>query len=570
MISRISRLVCLVLILGLSGHEIMAQSPQRLSRDINNPSYSSVYPAVSGDGKVMVYMTNYSDDGSFIMSMTKYRGGKWQRPTDVSIVGSSKVNNWGGYSLNYDGTQLYFSSRRSNGVGLYDVWYSVLKDGEWSLPKNIGKPINSSGHEGNPSISPDGQRFYFMRCSSMTNNDVGGCKLFYSDKGIRGWEEPVEMPEHINVGNTTSPRILPDNKTLVFASDRSGGKGKVDLWMTRRTGSHWSEPVNIEPVNTPENDYFLSATLRSIAFVTIEGENGNQAIGEIRLPAEYRINNVIVTQGTIRDEEGNNLNAEIRAYNLTTKEYEYRRRLNQADDDFIMILPEGAVYDVAYSERRLDKMYESEIIDATELIAPRREYPNIVLKDFEEGMTVALSGLDFEPGTSQLIAGVDLEIGRLSRILKRHPELNIEIGVYQGSYKEDSVMSDEDLTEVRYDTTLVYEEPIRIDTLNNSTLDELIRKINEELQATIQDTAMANVYLARMSSLVPVQIQKIKATYHNDRTTKQANVISDSLVNEGLEEGRIEVKGYRDTEPPVQYPAKQDRLVVIKLLTGVN
>lgn len=570
MIQRIYPLTSILLGLVFVGSSAMAQKPERLSRDINNPSYSSVYPAVSGDGKVMVFMTNYSDDGSFVMSMTKYRAGKWQRPTDVSIVGSSKVNNWGGYCLNYDGTQLYFSSRRSNGVGMYDVWYSELANGEWSLPKNMGKPINTGGHEGNPSISPDGQRIYFMRCDAMTNNDVGGCKLYYSDKGLRGWEEPVAMPDHINSGNTTSPRILPDNRTLVFASDRPGGKGGIDLWMSRRSGGHWSEPVNIDPVNTSENDYFLTATLRSIAFVTMEGEKGNQAIGEIRLPPEYRISNVIVTQGTIRDGEGNMLNAEVRAYNKETNEYEYRRRLTQADDNFIMILPEGAVYDVAYSELRLNKMYESEIVDATDLIAPKREYPNIVLKDFEEGMTIGLSGVDFEPGTIQLVEGTELEIGRLVRILERHTDFNIEVGVYQKSYKEDIAMSHKDLTEVRYDTAIVYEEPIRIDTLNNSTLDELIRRINEELQATIQDTAMANVYLARMSSHVPVQVQKVNSTYHNDRTSSQAAVIKESLVNEGLSAERIVTVGYRDAEAPVEFPVNQDRLVVIKLLSGVN
>lgn len=547
-----------------------AQSPERLDRTINNPSYSSVYPAVSGDGRVMVFMTNYSDDGSFVMSKTEYRGGKWQRPTDVSIIGSSKVNNWGGYCLNYDATEIYFSSRRSNGVGMYDVWYSSLEDGEWSRPKNIGKPINTPGNEGNPSISPDGQRLYFMRCESMSNDNVGGCQLYYSERGIRGWEEPVKLPDHLNVGNATSPRILPDNQTLVFASDRPGSKGGVDLWMTRRTGTHWSEPVNIEPVNTSENDYFLTVSLRSIAFVTMPGENGNQAIGQIRLPREYRLNNVIVTQGSIKDEEGNNLNAEVRAYNKQTGEYEYRKRLSPADESFIMILPEGAVYDVAYNELRLEKMYQSEQIDATELVAPKRQYPNIVLKDFEAGMTVGMSGLDFNPGTSNLVTGSELEIGRLVRILDRHPELQIEIGVYQKSYLEDSVMSDADLTEVRFDTTVVYEEPIRIDTLDNSSLDELIQIINKELQATIQDTARANIYMARMSSLIPVEVLRVRTIYHNDRTLKQALVIKDSLVANGLAPERIAIAGYRDAEPPVRFPAQQDRLVVFKLLSGVE
>jgi outer membrane protein OmpA-like peptidoglycan-associated protein len=356
----------------------------------------------------------------------------------------------------------------------------------------------------------------------------------------------------------------------VFASDRKGGKGKVDLWMTKRSGDHWSEPVNIEPVNTKGNDYFLTVTLRSIAYLTMEGERGNQAIGEIRLPAEYRLSDVIVTQGTIQDEEGNNLSAEVRAFNKTTQQYEYHRRVTAADENFIMILPEGAVYDVAYNELRLEKMYESEVVDATELVAAKRRYPNIVLKDFEDDMTISLSGVDFEPGSIELIAGSKLEIDRLVRILKRHKEFNIEVGVYQKAYKQDVAMSHEDLTEVRYDTAIVYEEPIRIDTLNNNRLDELIQQINAELQATIQDTAMANVYMARMSSLVPVEVHKVKTTYHNDRTASQAAKVKESLIEEGLAEERILTVGFRDDEPPVAFPADQDRLVVVKFVSADN
>jgi len=550
---------------------IALAQPQRLGREINNPSYSSVYPSVSGDGKVMVYMTNYSDDGSFVMQLTKYRGGKWQRPEDVAIIGSSKVNNWGGYCLNYDGTAIYFSSRRSNGLGLYDVWYSELVQGEWSVPKNIGKPINSGEHEGNPSISPDGQRMYFMRCSSMSNDDVSGCKLYYSDRNARGWTEAVELPDHINIGNTTSPRILPDNRTLVFASDRSGGKGGVDLWMTKRTGTHWSEPVNIEPVNTAENDYFLSATLRSIAYITMEGEkNGQRAIGEVRLPNAYRLNHVIVSQGTIKDEEGNRLNADIRAFNLTTEEYEYRYRMTSSDEDFVMILPEGAVYDVTYGDSRLEKMYQAERIDATDLVAPRREYPNIVLRNFEAGLNVGLYGIEFEEGSVEMVPESELEIDRLARILQQHNNYNIEIGVYQKEYREDVIMSDEDLTELRIDTTIVYEEPIRIDTLNSNRLDELIKQINEELAATILDTAMANVYMARMTSLIPVQVQKLTSTYHNDRTESQGLKVKSDLVDRGIAFNRINVVGYRDADPPVSFPTGQDRVVVLRILPSEN
>lgn len=561
-----------ILLISLMALGVMAfgQKPKLLATNVNFRNYNVVYPAVSGDGRVMIFMTDYSDDGSFIMSMSQYRAGKWQNPVDINIIGSSKVNNWGGYSLNFDGSEIYFSSRRSNGVGQYDIWYSKFSSGEWSRPINIGKPVNTLGNEGNPSIGPDGQHLYFMRCDDMSNSDVSGCKLYYSEHGPRGWGEAVALPDYINTGNTTSPRILPDNRTLVFASDRPGGKGGIDLWMTKRTGDHWSEPVNIEPVNTEGNDYFLSATMRSIAYYTTMSEYDKKAIAELRLPEEYRIDNVIIAQGTVKDEDGNNLAAEVKVYNTATDTYEARFRLSTQVNDFTMVLPEGASYDVAYNELRLSKMYHTEIIDATDLVAPRREIANVVLKDFKEGLTSRLQGVKFEPFTAVVSDNSALEISRLARVMNQHPELSVEIGTYQSAYLEEQEKISEDLSETRIDTTFAFEPSIRIDTLDNAQLDEMIRQINTELSETLADTTITTIYLARMASIDSVEVQKLVPVYHNDRTLKQSEAVKESLMSKGVAESRIKAVGYRDQEPPVPMKESEERLVVVKFLSGLK
>ena len=108
------------ILLIFCGYQSMGQTLKVLPRNINNIKHNQVYPAVSGDGKIMFFMSDYTDDGTFGMMLSKYRGGKWQNPEDAEVIGSSKVNNWGGYSLNYDGSTIYFSSRRSEGVGKFE------------------------------------------------------------------------------------------------------------------------------------------------------------------------------------------------------------------------------------------------------------------------------------------------------------------------------------------------------------------------------------------------------------------------------------------------------------------
>ncbi|MEN8250639.1 MAG: hypothetical protein ABFS32_17025 [Bacteroidota bacterium] len=561
------KLAVLLLLVFISS-VLLAQTARLLPKNVNHPGYNNVYPAVSGDGKVIIFMSDYSDDGSFVLRETRYYGGKWQDPTDLDVVGSSIVNNWGGYSINYDGTAIYFSSRRSEGIGKFDIWYTTLKDGQWARPKNVGKPVNSPENEGNPSISPDNQRMYFMRCNSMSNSNMSGCKLYYSQRGVRGWQEAVELPAHINNGNTTSPRILPDNRTLVFTSDRPGGKGGLDIWMSKRTGDHWSEPVNIKPVNTSSDDYFLSASIRSVAFYTTTTDKGKKAIVEQRLSEPYKIEDVIVSQGSVKDDEGNTLAANVRAYNLKEKAYEVSMRTSIADGNFIIILPEGAEYDVSYSDVRLEKLYRSELVDAKELVAPRRQYPNIILKNLVVGITFPLNVFGFKPYTSEIDEFSTQELNRLTKLLKRYPDLNIEIGTYQKTYTEDSLQSQDDLTELRRDNIIVYEPAIRADAMENQQKDSLLIAINNELATIWDDTTVANVILERLAAVDSIQVEQELITYHNDRSIAQAEAVKTYLTVEGISENRIQTMGYRDGMPPVPFLGNKDRMVVIKFLNN--
>jgi hypothetical protein len=297
-------------------------------------------------------------------------------------------------------------------------------------------------------------------------------------------------------------------------------------------------------------------------------KKGKKAIAELRLPNEYRLQNVIIMQGAVRDETGTSLSAEVRAYNLDEQGYEARIRTSARDGKFVMILPQGAEYDVSYSEIRLTKLYKSELVDATDLVAPRREYPNIVLQDMKEGATFPLNVFEFKPFTAEINEDISTqELSRLSRLLKYYTKLTIEIGAYQKSYIEDSVQSSEDLTEVRLDTLIVYEQPIRIDTMANEQKDSLLIAINSQLAMAIgEDVAMANVLLSRMSSLDSIAVKKAISVYHNNRTLAEAEAVKSYLVTKGIDSTRIQTMGYRDESPPVEFSNNQDRMIIIRFL----
>src|SRR5690606_8518271 len=126
--------------------------------------------------------------------------------------------------------------------------------------KNIAKPVNSEGHESDPSISPDGKFLYFVRYSDKKSPTGQPCgKIFVSEKTGNIWKEAKALPAPVNMGCECNPRILADNETLLFASVRPGGKGGFDQYKTQlQSNGSWSTPVPMAFINTDKDDQYVS------------------------------------------------------------------------------------------------------------------------------------------------------------------------------------------------------------------------------------------------------------------------------------------------------------------------
>ena len=100
---------------------------------------------------------------------------------------------------------------------------------------------------------------YAVRENGSRQSD--NCKILRVKKKPNGqWDVPEELPASINTGNSQTPRIMADGETLVFASNKmAGGKGGMDLYLTRFTNNTWSNPVPLDFVNTDKDDQYVSA-----------------------------------------------------------------------------------------------------------------------------------------------------------------------------------------------------------------------------------------------------------------------------------------------------------------------
>jgi len=166
-------------------------------------------------------------------------------------------------SISSDGLELYFSSNRPGGQGAYDLW--VLKrasaDDDWGPAENLGPAVNSPSQEAGPSISADGLALYFH---SNRPGGHGDFDIWVTRRATKddSWGEAVNMGPTINCsGSDGESWIAPDSLELYFASSRSGGYGGYDIYVARRATQDdlWGEAVNLGPVvNSAYNEQLLS------------------------------------------------------------------------------------------------------------------------------------------------------------------------------------------------------------------------------------------------------------------------------------------------------------------------
>jgi peptidoglycan-associated lipoprotein len=116
--------------------------------------------------------------------------------------------------------------------------------------------LNSESEEGTPSFSTDFREVYFTRCEAG-KREKKGCVIMYSQRSGNNWSDPENLDILPDSVVAAHPAISPDGSVLYFVSDIAGGYGKKDIWMVRKSGDGWSEPLNLGPdINTPEDELF--------------------------------------------------------------------------------------------------------------------------------------------------------------------------------------------------------------------------------------------------------------------------------------------------------------------------
>jgi hypothetical protein len=157
----------------------------------------------------------------------------WTKPQNINDVpGEPPINtSYADHCLFFsaDGKEAFWTSTRPGGYGSDDIWTSKLVDGKWTNPENLGPNVNGVGSEHSPIPTPDGKSLYV---TSDRPGGFGGEDIYITTRNTNGtWGTLVNLGSAINgPGDDRCAAWTPDLKIFLFDSTRSGGFGGRDIW----------------------------------------------------------------------------------------------------------------------------------------------------------------------------------------------------------------------------------------------------------------------------------------------------------------------------------------------------
>lgn len=202
-------------------------TPVKLPEPLNSDSNDGA-ACFSADGQLMVYGACGLSDGigSCDIYYSTMENGVWATPRNMGNVVNSEE--WDAqYSLSYDGSKLFFCSTREGGYGETDL-YMVERNifGEWGPAVNLGGMVNTPFNEYAPFFSQDGKTLYF---SSNAHPGFGGLDIFKTVYENGKWSVPINLGKPLNTSTDDKFFTIGGSGEIGYFSSDRDGKG-LDIY----------------------------------------------------------------------------------------------------------------------------------------------------------------------------------------------------------------------------------------------------------------------------------------------------------------------------------------------------
>jgi outer membrane protein OmpA-like peptidoglycan-associated protein/tetratricopeptide (TPR) repeat protein len=401
---------------------------QPLSDTINFLN-SQYFPVLTADGETLIF-TGLAESRDENIYITHRRKTGWDVPEEIS-KSINTVNNEGTSSVSADGRTLVFTAcNRQDGYGSCDLYITHKQGNDWSAPVNMGEPVNSRDWDSQPSLSADGHTLYFAsdRKGGQGKKDIWVSHLNQTGK----WTEPKSLGPTINTADDeNAPFIHANGRTLFYASNGLPGMGGMDIFITQKLDTVWAEPKNLGyPINTVSEQVglFIASDGKMAYYSDDYAENGKSRslLYKFELPESLK-KSIIPTRyakGKVFDKKsGAALSSDIDLYDLKSQEKVASFTSDAKTGSFLAVLNNGSEY--AFYVSKSNYLFKSLSFTINDSISSvNLEIP---LEAIEKDRAEVLNNIFFKTGSFDLDEKSKVELDKMVDFLNKNKAIKIEI-----------------------------------------------------------------------------------------------------------------------------------------------
>lgn len=202
--------------------------PERVTTTLNQPRNNQSYISFAKDGSALISTFRMTKRRPYLNIFQVAQGTTlFSKPDAVDVLNTDGFN--AHPALSPSGKTVVFASNRSSGRGGIDLWTANRDEsGTWQVPVNMGDVLNSDGDEITPHFASEDSLYF----SSNGFGGKGGFEIFLSVRLEGKWQPPVPIVELNSEYDDSDFAMLPGN-VGVFASNRTGSRGGLDLYVAR-------------------------------------------------------------------------------------------------------------------------------------------------------------------------------------------------------------------------------------------------------------------------------------------------------------------------------------------------
>ena len=411
-------------------HDTTHYAIEALGEKVNG-CYTQYFPALTIDKSQLFYTCRQgpaiTDDEDIMVSRWDEDG--WESGKSISPNINTRKNE-GACTISANGNTLIFTScDKRNSFGNCDLFFSRRRAGTWSRAKNLGGTINTKFWESQPSLSADGRTLFF---SSDRPGGYGGRDLWVSLMEDGLWSKPRNLGDGINTNfDETTPSIHSNAEVLLFSSSGLPGFGGFDLFYSTLRDTLWSKAVNLGfGINDHRDQISLIITPDGLeGFFAKEERDSEGQVRSLLMKIDFS-QDVIITRrtkyvrGRVSDAvSGEPLEANIALHDLETGKRKYLTSSERETGKYFFALNEQASYGVFVT----CPGYLFEDLSFTTGDSIESETIDIGLNPIQENASLILENIYFPFDSYELDPKSLPALHSIARYLRDYPELSIEI-----------------------------------------------------------------------------------------------------------------------------------------------